>query len=161
MSYSSLMNTKKVNTVAIRPRKNLERRRKKEMIYKPLNQVETARRVDDARDLARLQGEGGVLKLLLHVTPSKVSQVAPLTRAAAVGLGQGQLAQGDLALLDALLVGLDDGVGLALAACDLGLWFWSVRQHFSFRPPSKEQLPHCMCVDLPPSSSPAVGSRCA
>ena len=57
--------------------------------------MQTARRVDDGADLSGLEGKGGLLKLLLHIALAKVAQVAALAGAAAVGLGLGQLAEGD------------------------------------------------------------------
>lgn len=87
----------------------------------PLNQMQTAGRLDDAAHLAGLQAEGGVLKLLLHVALAKVAQIAALAGRGAVGLGQGELAQGDGARLDLLLVAAEDLEGLILGARDFGL----------------------------------------
>lgn len=81
--------------------------------------MQAARRIHHARDLARLQGKCGLLELALHVAPAEVTQVTPLAGAAAVRLGDGQVAERDLAAPDALLVGLDDGVGLVLVASDV------------------------------------------
>lgn len=67
-----------------------------------------------------MQTKGGILKLLLHVTLAKVAEVAALAGGGAVGLGEGELAEGDAAV-DFCLVGLDDGEGLVLCACDFGL----------------------------------------
>lgn len=90
-------------------------------LLQTLNQMQPARRIDHTRDLTRLQGKGSLLKLLLHVTLAEVTQVAPLTGTAAVGLGDGQVAKGDFAALDALLVALDDLLSLVLATGDVGL----------------------------------------
>lgn len=87
----------------------------------PFNQVQPTRRLDDAANLARVEAESSILELLLHVALAEVTQVAPLTGAAAVGLGQGELAKGGLTRLDLLLVGLDDVQGVLLAAGDLCL----------------------------------------
>lgn len=83
--------------------------------------MQPARRVHDARDAAGLQGKGGLLELLLHVALAKVAEVAALAGAAAVGLGDGELLQGGVAALDALLVALDDLLGVILGARDGGL----------------------------------------
>lgn len=84
----------------------------------PLNQMQSTGRVHDARDAAGLQRKGSFLELLLHVPLAKVAQVAALPGTAAVGLGDGQLLQGGVAALDALLVVFDDSLGLALGACN-------------------------------------------
>lgn len=81
--------------------------------------MQSTRRLDNSRDLAGLQRKGGLLKLLLHVAFAEISQVSLLVGAAAVGLGVSQVAEGDLAALDALLVALDDAPGLVLAAGDV------------------------------------------
>lgn len=83
--------------------------------------MQAALSLDYAAHLSRLERKGGVLKLLLHVALAKVSQVAPLARAAAVALGQGELAEADVAALDAGLVGLDDVAGVVLGAGDFAL----------------------------------------
>lgn len=87
----------------------------------PLDQVQSALRLDDAAHLSRLQRKGGLLKLLLHVSLAKVAQVASLAGTAAVALGQGEFAEVDIAALDAGLVGLDDLAGIVLGASDLAL----------------------------------------
>lgn len=76
-------------------------------------------RVHNTRDITGLEGECGVLKFLLHVATAEITQVAPLTCAAAVGLGDCEVAQGDVAALDALLVGLDDLLCVFFAAGDI------------------------------------------
>lgn len=91
----------------------------RDCLLQSLNQMQSTRRVHHTRDLAGLQREGRLLELLLHVTPAEVSQIPPLTGTAAVGLGDGQGAEGDLAAPDALLVALDDPLGLVLAAGDV------------------------------------------
>lgn len=104
----------------------------------PLNQMQAARGVHDARDAAGLQGEGGLLELLLHITLAEVAEVAALPGAAAVGLGDGKVLQGGLAALDALLVALDDLPCVVLGARDGGLWgrarggqrVWSLEARF-------------------------------
>lgn len=84
--------------------------------------MQTTRSIDDARGAAGLQSESGLLELLLHVALTKVTEVAPLPSAAAVGLLDGQLLQGGLTALDALLVALDDLLSVGLGAGDVGLW---------------------------------------
>lgn len=76
-------------------------------------------RVHHTRDVAGLERECGVLKLLLHVAPAEIPQVTPLTCAAAVGLSDCEVAEGDVAALDALLVGLDDLLCFFFAAGDI------------------------------------------
>ncbi len=83
--------------------------------------MQTAGRVHNSAELARPQGKGGLLELLLHVASAEVAQVTSLTGAAAVRLALGQLAQRDVALLDTFLVALDDGSRLVLGTRDLGL----------------------------------------
>ena len=87
----------------------------------PLDEMQPAGGLHDAADLAGLEAERGVLELLLHVALAKVAEVAALAGAAAVGLGEGQLAEGDFAGLDLGLVGLDDLEGLVFGAGYLGL----------------------------------------
>lgn len=87
----------------------------------PFDQVQPARRVNHPRDLAGLERKGCVLKLLLHVSPPKVAKVATLPGAAAVGLGQSQLAQRDLSSVNPRLVVADNLLCFALGARDLGL----------------------------------------
>lgn len=81
--------------------------------------MQSAGRVHHTRDVARLECERGVLKLLLHVATAEITQIAPLTRAAAIGLGNCEVAEGDLAALDALLVSLDDLLCFVFAAGDV------------------------------------------
>lgn len=83
--------------------------------------MQTAGRLDDAAHLAGLQAKGRDLELLLHVALAEVAQVAALAGGRAVGLGEGELAEGDAAGVDLGLVGLDDGEGLVFRARDLGL----------------------------------------
>jgi hypothetical protein len=83
--------------------------------------MQPARRIHHTRNLTRLQRERRLLKLLLHVPAAEIAQVAVLARATAVRLGHGQLAELDLAALDARLVVLDDAARLVLGARDLGL----------------------------------------
>lgn len=71
------------------------------------------------RDVTRLERESGVLELLLHVATAEIPEVAPLTCAAAIGLGNCEVAEGDLAALDALLVSLDDLLCFFFAASDV------------------------------------------
>lgn len=91
------------------------------MSYVPLDQVQTTRRLDHAAHLAGLEVESGILKLLLHVALAKVSQVAALACGRAVGLGGGELAEGDVSRLDRGFVALDDGEGFVFCACDFRL----------------------------------------
>lgn len=83
--------------------------------------MQSTSRVHNAADLAGLQRKSGILKLLLHVAASKVAEVAPLPSRGAVGLGQGQLSEGNGAGLDALFESLQGGEGFLLGAGDLGL----------------------------------------
>lgn len=76
-------------------------------------------RVHHARDVAGLERERGVLELLLHVAAAEIPQVAPLTCAAAVGLGDCEIAEGDLAALDAFLVGFNDLLCVIFAPGDI------------------------------------------
>lgn len=85
--------------------------------------MQTTARLDDATHLARLEGEGGLLKLLLHHVLAEESEVAVLPGGGAVGLCEGEVAEGSLAGLDALLVGFDDLLGLFAGPRDLGLYF--------------------------------------
>ena len=87
----------------------------------PLDEMQPAGRLDDAADLAGLETERGLLELPLHVALAKIAQVAALAGAAAVGLGEGQLAEGDVARLDLGLVRLEDLEGLVLGPGYLGL----------------------------------------
>lgn len=84
--------------------------------------MQPTRRVHHPGYLARLQRKGRLLKRLLHVAVAKDSEVTTLPGTAAIGLGHGQLAQGDLAALDTLLVSLDDLAGVVFGAGDLGLF---------------------------------------
>lgn len=93
----------------------------------PLNQVQPARGIDNPRDLARLEGKGGFLEGGLHVALSKIAKVAALPSTAAVGLGDGQVAQRGLAARDALLIALDDLPGVVFGAGDLGL-LWKKKE---------------------------------
>lgn len=81
--------------------------------------MQATRRVHHTRDVTRLERERGVLELLLHVSTAEIPQVAPLTRAATVGLGDCEVAEGDLAALDALLVSLDNLLCFFFAAGDI------------------------------------------
>ena len=83
--------------------------------------MQPARRVYYATNLAGLQRKGGLLELLLHVPPAEVPEIAALPGAAAVGFGDGKVAEGDAPALDALLVPLDDLPGVVLASGDVGL----------------------------------------
>lgn len=83
--------------------------------------------LDNVRQLSWLKRERGILKLLLHITTPKVSQVSHLARGAAVGLGDGEVGEGGLAGTDLLLVLEDDGHGLVLCALDLSLRHLSIR----------------------------------
>jgi hypothetical protein len=91
--------------------------------------MQTAGRLDDAAHLAGLQAKGRDLELLLHVALAEVAQVAALAGRRAVGLGEGELAEGDAAGVDLGLVGLDDGEGLVFRARDLGLLIPTVSSH--------------------------------
>lgn len=88
-------------------------------LLEALNQVQATGRVHHTRDVTRLECECGVLELLLHVAASEITQIAPLTCAAAIGLGNCEVAEGDLAALDALLMGLDDLLCFFFAAGDV------------------------------------------
>lgn len=88
-------------------------------LLQALDQVQATGRVYHTRDVAGLERKGGVLELLLHVAAAEIPQVTPLTCAAAVGLGNCEVAEGDLAALDALLVGLDDLLCVVFAAGDI------------------------------------------
>lgn len=90
--------------------------------YSPLNQVQAARRLHDAADVTRVQTKGSFFKLPLHVTLAEVAQVTPLTGTAAVGLGQGQLAERGGTGLDLGLVSLDDLECVLLGAGNFGLF---------------------------------------
>ena len=87
----------------------------------PLDQVQTTSSLHNTAHLARLEAKGGILKLLLHVSLAKVAEVASLARRGAIRLGEGELAEGDAARLDLVLVGLDDLVGVLLGAGDFSL----------------------------------------
>ena len=93
----------------------------KSILLQALDQVQPTGRVHHTRDVTGLERERGVLKLLLHVATAEISQVAPLARAAAVGLGDCEVAERDLPALDALLVRLDDLLCVFLAAGDIRL----------------------------------------
>lgn len=77
--------------------------------------------VNYRRDLAGLECKSSILKLLLHITPSEITQVSPLASTAAVRFGKGELAKSDIVSLDAILVAFDDAQGLVLGARNLGL----------------------------------------
>lgn len=83
--------------------------------------MQAAIRLDHLAHLAGLQRKRSLLEGLLHVSLAKVPQITALAGAAAVALAHGQLAEGDLAALDAGLVALDDGAGLVLGAGDFAL----------------------------------------
>lgn len=83
--------------------------------------MQPASRLDHAAHLAGLQGERGVLELLLHVALAEVAEVAALAGGAAVALGGGELAEGRPARPDLLLVVADRGERLVLGARDGGL----------------------------------------
>lgn len=88
-------------------------------LLQTLNQMQAARGVHDTRDLARLERKCGVLKLLLHVAAAEIPQITPLACAAAVGLGDCQVAEGNFAALDAILVSFDDLLCVVFAASDI------------------------------------------
>lgn len=88
-------------------------------LLQAFNQVQATGRVHHTRDVTGLERECGVLELLLHISTAEIPQVAPLTCAAAVGLGDREVAEGDLAALDALLVGLDNLLCFFFAASDI------------------------------------------
>lgn len=87
----------------------------------PLNQMQPTCCIDNSRNFAWPQCKCSLLKGSLHVTLSKVSQVSVLASTAAVGLGGGQVAERDLAALDARLVALDDFAGFVFGSSDLSL----------------------------------------
>lgn len=76
--------------------------------------MEAARRLHHAAHVARIEVEGDLLKLLLHIATSKEAQVTTLAGRGAVRLVEGQFAERDGAGLDLLLVAFDDGHGLVL-----------------------------------------------
>jgi hypothetical protein len=88
-------------------------------LLQALNQMQATGRVHYARDVTGLECKCGVLELLLHVAAAEIPQVTPLTSAAAIGLGNCEVAEGDLAALDALLVSLDDLLCFVFAASDV------------------------------------------
>lgn len=75
--------------------------------------MQSASRLYHVAHLTGLQCKSSILKLLLHIAPAEVSQIAALSGRRAVGLRQRQLAQGDAAL-DLLLMLLDDLQGVLL-----------------------------------------------
>ena len=83
--------------------------------------MQPACRVHHARDLAHLERKRSILKLLLHVSPPEVAEVATLPSAAAVRLGQRELAQRDLSSVNLPLVFPNDLLCVGLGAGDLGL----------------------------------------
>lgn len=85
----------------------------------PLDDMQATGRFHNPRDLTGLQGKGGLLKGLLHVSFAKVTQIAALAGTTAVGLGNRQLGQGLFFGLDNLLVILlDDLSSFCLGAGD-------------------------------------------
>lgn len=80
--------------------------------------MQPTRSIYYARDATRLQGKGSVLKLALHVALAKVPQIAALAGTATVRLGDGEVLQGRLAAVDALLVVLDNLLCVFLRARD-------------------------------------------
>lgn len=84
--------------------------------------MQPARRINHAGNLTWPQRKSGLLKGGLHVALSKVTQVTALPGAAAVGFGDGQVAERGLAALDARLVALDDLAGFVFGAGDFGLF---------------------------------------
>lgn len=87
----------------------------------PLNQMQSTRCVDNSRNFTWPQSKSGLLKGSLHITLSKISQVSALSGAAAVGLGDGQVAKRGLAALDTRLVALDNLAGFVFGSSDLSL----------------------------------------
>lgn len=83
--------------------------------------MQAARRVYYATNLIGLQGKGSLLKLLLHIPPSEIPEVAALPCAAAVGFGNCKIPKRDAPALDGLLVPLNDLPGIVLASSDIGL----------------------------------------
>jgi hypothetical protein len=83
--------------------------------------MQAAGRLNDATNLAGVEGKSGILKLLLHVATAKVAEVAALPGAGAVALRKSELSERGGARLDALLVAADDGGGVVLGAGNVGL----------------------------------------
>lgn len=90
-------------------------------LLQPLNQMQSARRLDHMTQLSRLQRKRRILELLLHVSAAKIAQITHFTGRAAVGLGDGEVSETGLAGADLLLVSEDDGHGFVFGALDLGL----------------------------------------
>jgi len=67
-------------------------------------------------DLARLQGEGGILKLLLHVALAKEAKVSALARTTTIRLRHGQIPQSIRARANTLLMSKQYSQGLLLGA---------------------------------------------
>lgn len=131
--------------------------------------MQARRRLDHMADLARLQLEGGILKLLLHVSLAEESQVAHLPRATAVRLADGQVAERRRPAADARLVRQQDGHGLVLGTCDFRLRAPLAPLPIPFSgapppsPPSPPKTTHrqcCVCsrhegaTDLSPAAGP-------
>ncbi len=102
----------------LKPRRSHRRRQRRDS---PFDQMQATRSIHNTTDLAGLQGEGRLLEFLLHISSAEVAKIATLARTAAIRLGQGQLAQGDLAVLNPALVALDDVPRILLAASDFRL----------------------------------------
>ena len=85
--------------------------------------MQTTCRLDNTTKLADLKGESSILKLLLHDTSSKDTQVTKLVGAVAIGLALREASQGFAlaAGLDPVAVALDDLAGLVLGAGNAGL----------------------------------------
>ena len=64
--------------------------------------------IHDIAYLARLECEGSICKLLLHVSMGKITQVTPLPGTATVGLGDGQVTQRIAVVSNSLLMPSDN-----------------------------------------------------
>lgn len=89
--------------------------------FLPLNQVQPASRLNNTTHLTRLESESRILELLLHVALAKVAQVTALASRGTVGLGGGEIAEGNGSALDSRLVGLNDLEGFFFGAGDVRL----------------------------------------
>lgn len=69
-----------------------------------LNQVDAGCGVYDVADLARPENEGGIFKLLLHLTSTEKTEIALLPCTGAIRLRKSKLAQGNLPRLDSPLM---------------------------------------------------------
>jgi hypothetical protein len=70
--------------------------------------MEPRSRLHNTTDLTGLQRKSILFKLLLHLVLPKEAQIPPLTRTAAVRLGDGKVSQSGLTRFDLLFIALDD-----------------------------------------------------